>query len=72
LGGGEGGDRSQIAEVFAGDGDGDAAFEWLERALANRDAGLARLKTNPRFRSLHGDPRWRLALQKAGLENMDE
>ena len=32
----------QIAEVHAVRGEADAAFEWLERAYAQRDSGLAR------------------------------
>jgi TolB-like protein/Tfp pilus assembly protein PilF len=58
----------QIAEVHAARGEADAAFEWLERAYAQRDPGLAEMRPSPRFRSLHGDPRWSAFLKKFGLE----
>lgn len=47
----------------------DAAFEWLERAYAQRDSGLAWLRTSLYFRSLHDDPRWGGFLKKMGLED---
>jgi hypothetical protein len=32
------------------------AFEWLNRAYAQRDGGLVDIKVDPLLRSLHGDP----------------
>jgi serine/threonine protein kinase/Tfp pilus assembly protein PilF len=58
---------SQIAEVHSVRGEADQAFEWLERAYAQRDAGLLGLEANRRFRALHGDPRWGAFLKKMGL-----
>jgi tetratricopeptide (TPR) repeat protein len=58
----------QIAEVHAARGEADAAFEWLDRAYAQRDGGLAEMKPSTRLRSLHGDPRWGAFLRKMGLE----
>ena len=58
----------QIAEVHAARGDVDAAFEWLERAYAQRDGGLMDVKTSPYLHSLHGDPRWDAFLEKMGLD----
>jgi tetratricopeptide (TPR) repeat protein len=58
----------QIAEVYAARGEGNEAFEWLERAYAQRDGGLSEMKSSPRLRSLHGDPRWGQMLHKMGLE----
>jgi TolB-like protein/Tfp pilus assembly protein PilF len=57
----------QVAEVYAARGEADLAFEWLERAYAQRDGGLAEMKTDPRLRSLHVDPRWDAFLRKMGL-----
>ena len=57
----------QVAEVHAARGEADAAFEWLERAYAQRDGGLAGLRISPHLRSLHGDPRWGAFLKKMGL-----
>ncbi len=58
----------QIAEVFAARGEVAAAFEWLERAYEQRDGGLAEMKPEPVFRSLHADPRWKAFLVRVGLE----
>ncbi len=49
----------QIAEVWALHGDRDRAFEWLERAYAQRDGGLSELESDRFLRSLHDDPRWK-------------
>ena len=37
----------QIAEVYAFRGERDQAFEWLERAYAQRDGGLTEMKGDP-------------------------
>jgi Flp pilus assembly protein TadD len=58
---------SQIATIYAARGDADAAFEWLERAYAQRDSGLTLIKSRLRLRSLHSDPRWESLLKKVGL-----
>jgi hypothetical protein len=58
----------QIAQVFAVHGEVDRAFEWLERAYAQRDSGLTSMKCTRRLRSLHSDPRWGAFLNKMGLE----
>ncbi len=58
----------QIVEVYGARGQVDAAFEWIERAYAQRDAGLAGMRTDPHLRSLHGDPRWPAFLKKIGFE----
>ena len=34
-----------------------------------RDAGLAAIKPEPTFASLHADPRWQAFLEKMGLAN---
>ena len=57
----------QIASVYAVRHEPDSAFEWFERAYRLRDTGLAEMKSNPRLRSLHGDPRWPEFLEKVGL-----
>jgi tetratricopeptide (TPR) repeat protein len=58
----------QIAEVHAVRGEADAAFEWLQRAYAQRDPGLSEAKINPLLRSLHGDTRWSAFLKKMGFQ----
>ncbi len=57
----------QIAEMHAARGEADAAFEWMERAYAQRDTGLTLIKSRLRLRSLHSDPRWESLLKKVGL-----
>ena len=58
----------QIAQVRAVRGEADAAFEWLERALETRDAGVALAMVSTFFNSLHGDPRWTAFMRRIGLE----
>jgi TolB-like protein len=57
----------EIAGVYAWRGEKDKAFEWLERAYKERDAGLTWLKIDTNFRSLHGDARYRALLHKMNL-----
>ena len=57
----------QVAEVYAYRREEDLAFEWLERAYAQRDPGLSGIKSNGLLRSLHGNPRWQPFLEKMGL-----
>jgi Flp pilus assembly protein TadD len=57
----------QIGAVYAMRGETDAAFEWAERAIAQRDAGAAQMSFEPTFRSLHGDPRWTALMKKLGF-----
>ena len=48
-------------------GNVDVAFEWLERAYAQRNAGLCQMKFQPLLRKLHDDSRWPLFLKKMRL-----
>jgi TolB-like protein/DNA-binding SARP family transcriptional activator len=48
-------------------GNVDQAFEWLERAYTQRNAGLSQIKLQPLLRNLHGDPRWQPFLKKMRL-----
>jgi serine/threonine-protein kinase len=57
----------QIAEIYAFQGDPDKAFEWLERAIAERDPGTAETKVDPLLVSLQDDPRWPAFLRKMRL-----
>jgi hypothetical protein len=57
----------QIADVYAYRGDKDKAFEWLERARRQRDAGLPSLRVDPYLKNLHDDPRWNAFLRSMGL-----
>jgi serine/threonine-protein kinase len=57
----------QIAEVYGYRNDKDRAFEWLERARRQRDAGLPALRPDTLLPNLHDDPRWDAFLRKMGL-----
>ena len=57
----------QIAGVFAWRNEHDTAFDWLQRAVSQRDAGLQYLKYDPALRSLRSDPRYLRLLQQLGL-----
>jgi TolB-like protein/Tfp pilus assembly protein PilF len=57
----------QIAEVYGYRNDRDKAFEWLERARRQRDAGISGLRPDVLLKSLHDDPRWDALLRTLGL-----
>jgi Flp pilus assembly protein TadD len=57
----------QVAEVYAYRNEVDKAFEWLDRAHAQRDPGVMYSATDIFLRPLHGDPRWQPFLQRMGL-----
>lgn len=57
----------QIAEVHAWRGERDLAFEWLDRAYAQRDSGLPLLKVAPTLVELRDDPRYAALLEKMNL-----
>jgi len=57
----------QAAEVYAYSGDSDRAFQWLERAYAQRDGGLLFIKTDPFMRNIVNDPRFKAFPKKMQL-----
>lgn len=54
----------QIAEVYAFRNQSDEAFEWLERAYVQRNAGLIVTKVDPLLKSLRRDARYAALLKK--------
>jgi serine/threonine-protein kinase len=56
-----------ISEVYAFRKQKDPAFEWLNRAFAQRDNGLYSLKGAPLLRNLEGDPRYKAFLRRMNL-----
>ena len=54
----------QIAEAYAFRHQVDPAFEWLERAYAQRDPGVTHSAVDAMLMPLHGDARWRPFLQR--------
>jgi eukaryotic-like serine/threonine-protein kinase len=57
----------QIAEAHAWRGERDAAFEWLEKARQNVDAGLRYIKFDPLMKGLRTDSRYAALLAKLKL-----
>ena len=58
---------SQIAEVYALRKEPEKMFEWLERALTTRDAGVTDLLYNPFLRAYKDDQRFIAFAQKIGV-----
>jgi hypothetical protein len=56
-----------ISDVYAFRGEKDRAFERLEKAYAERDAGLTEIKGDPLMKNLEHDPRYAALLKKMGL-----
>lgn len=55
------------ATVYAGLGEKDRAFEWLEKAYEQRDSMMSWLKLDNRLKDLHADPRFPALVRKMGL-----
>ena len=54
----------EIALVYAGLGEKDLAFEFLERAYDERDKGMLWLKVDPPLDPLRSDPRFQDLLRR--------
>jgi hypothetical protein len=62
-----GGAAYQAVQIHAYRGEIDLAFEWLDRAAATHDSGLAFTRVDPLLTRLHADPRWGRFLSRNGL-----
>ena len=56
-----------IALIYAGLGENDLAFEWLDRAFDERSSWLVSLNVEPMLDSLRPDPRFAGLLRRLGL-----
>ena len=56
-----------LAAVDLATGDVEGAFEWLNRALAERSNWMLYLGVDPAWEPLHDRPRWRSLIQSVGL-----
>ncbi|WP_082662006.1 winged helix-turn-helix domain-containing protein [Terracidiphilus gabretensis] len=56
-----------VAQIYACRNQPDKAFEWLDRAYAQRDTGLVSVNLDPFLKSLHNDPRFATLLKKLNL-----
>ena len=58
---------SYVARIYAGLGEKDEAFSWLDRALAVRDAHLGLVGAEPAFDPLRSDARFAALLRRLNL-----
>jgi TolB-like protein/DNA-binding winged helix-turn-helix (wHTH) protein/Tfp pilus assembly protein PilF len=56
-----------FAALYAAIGEKDKAFEWLEKAVKERDFSIASIKVDPDFDPLRSDPRFDALLKKIGF-----
>jgi TolB-like protein/Flp pilus assembly protein TadD len=56
-----------LALAYTGLGDRERAFEWLDRAVMERDAFIHTVAVMPAFEPLHADARWGVLLRRIGL-----
>jgi hypothetical protein len=59
----------QIAALYTGLGDHEAALEWLEKSAAAGDLSLAVVGTDPALDPLRDDPRMQRLMDELGLPN---
>lgn len=56
-----------IAVVYVGLGEKDLAFDWLQKAVADRSTQLVSMKRDPRMDSMRSDPRYAELERRIGL-----
>ncbi len=56
-----------FAIVYAGLGEKDQAFQWLEKSYQNREGRITRMKVDPLLENLHSDPRFADLVRRVGL-----
>jgi hypothetical protein len=59
--------KYSIAIVYAGLGDKDQAFAWVERAFSECSGHLTWLTTDPQLDGLRSDPRFADLVRRVGL-----
>jgi len=60
---------SAVAAGYARLGMADESFQWLDRALKERDGGVLELRAGPFFQPLRQDPRYAPLLRRIGLSD---
>jgi serine/threonine-protein kinase len=56
-----------VATIYTGLGDREKAFEWLQKAYEEHSSFLIHIPWDPRFDTLHADPRYHDLLARVGL-----
>jgi hypothetical protein len=56
-----------FVEGYAGVGDKDQAFLWLQKSISEHSPGLTSLKVNPTLDPIRSDPRFPPILRQMGL-----
>jgi hypothetical protein len=56
-----------VGLIYAGLGEKDQAFAWLEKAYQERHPYMILIKVEPVFQSLHSDPRFADLTRRIGL-----
>ena len=59
--------QSTIAMAYAGLGEKDKAFEWLDKSYESHDEAILWLKNHPMFEPLREDPRYKPMLKRLNL-----
>jgi TolB-like protein len=57
----------EVATIYAGLGEKDAAFEWLDKAVEARADCVPWIKPDPKIDPLRSDPRYAALLRRVGL-----
>ena len=57
-----------FASIYLGLGEIDAAFDWLDKAVEERDTGLLLIPASPLLKPLRSHPRYHALLRKMNLE----
>ena len=60
-------DPYNLVPIYAGLGERDKAFRWLDRAIAERSTAIAFMRIDPMLDGLRSDPRFSAALRRVGL-----
>jgi TolB-like protein/Flp pilus assembly protein TadD len=60
-------DPYNIAVIYAGLGEQDEVFRWLEKGYEQRSSGIPYLTTDPFWYVMHSDPRYADLLRRIGL-----
>jgi hypothetical protein len=60
-------DPYEIAIVYSGLGENDAAFEWLERTHREHSMSVVFFSSDPFFIKLHSDARFQVLISEANL-----